>query len=43
MSAAGQALIRLDRVAKTYVTADGPVESLKPLSLEIREGEFMSD
>jgi NitT/TauT family transport system ATP-binding protein len=40
--ASGQPLIRLDRVAKTYVTADGPVESLKPLSFEIREGEFMS-
>ena len=40
--ASRQPLIRLDRVAKTYVTADGPVESLKPLSFEIREGEFMS-
>jgi len=37
-----QALIRVDQVAKTYVTADGPVESLKALSFEIREGEFMS-
>jgi NitT/TauT family transport system ATP-binding protein len=35
-------LIRVDRVAKTYVTADGPVESLKPLSFEIAEGEFIS-
>jgi NitT/TauT family transport system ATP-binding protein len=41
-AASSQPLIRLDRVAKTYVTADGPVESLKPLSFEIREGEFMS-
>jgi NitT/TauT family transport system ATP-binding protein len=35
-------LIRLDRVAKTYRTADGPVESLKPLTFEIRDGEFMA-
>jgi NitT/TauT family transport system ATP-binding protein len=42
VAASGRDLIRLDRVAKTYVTADGPVESLKPLSFEIREGEFMS-
>ena len=41
-AATRQALIRVDRVAKTYVTADGPVESLKPLSFEIHEGEFMS-
>jgi NitT/TauT family transport system ATP-binding protein len=41
-TAPAQPLIRLDRVAKTYLTADGPVESLKPLSFEIREGEFMS-
>jgi NitT/TauT family transport system ATP-binding protein len=41
-AASGRPLIRLDRVAKTYVTADGPVESLKPLSFEIGDGEFMS-
>jgi NitT/TauT family transport system ATP-binding protein len=35
-------LIRIDGVAKTYQTADGPVESLKPLTFEIREGEFMA-
>jgi NitT/TauT family transport system ATP-binding protein len=35
-------LIRLDRVAKTYQTGDGPVESLKPLTFDIREGEFMA-
>jgi len=35
-------LIRIEGVAKTYQTADGPVESLKPLSLDIREGEFMA-
>ena len=36
------ALIRLDRVAKTYQTGDGPVESLLPLSFDIRAGEFMA-
>jgi NitT/TauT family transport system ATP-binding protein len=41
-AATQRALIRIDGVAKTYVTADGPVESLKPLSFEIRESEFMS-
>ena len=35
-------LIRIEEVAKTYRTADGPVESLKPLSFEIGEGEFMA-
>jgi NitT/TauT family transport system ATP-binding protein len=40
--AARPALIRVDRAAKTYATADGPVESLKPLSFQIRQGEFMS-
>jgi NitT/TauT family transport system ATP-binding protein len=35
-------LIRIDGVAKTYQTADGPVESLKPLTFEISEGEFMA-
>jgi len=35
-------LIRVDGVAKTYRTADGPVESLKPLSFEIGDGEFMA-
>jgi NitT/TauT family transport system ATP-binding protein len=41
-STAARPLIRLDRVAKTYVTTDGPVESLKPLSFEIAAGEFIS-
>jgi len=35
-------LIRIDGVAKTYQTADGPVESLKPLTFEIGDGEFMA-
>jgi NitT/TauT family transport system ATP-binding protein len=39
---AGEPLIRLAGAAKTYVTADGPVESLKPLSFDIRAGEFLS-
>jgi NitT/TauT family transport system ATP-binding protein len=37
-----RALITLDAVAKTYRAADGPVESLKPLTFDIREGEFMA-
>src|SRR5438477_6814032 len=39
---ASRPLIKVDGVAKTYVTADGPVESLKPLSFEINTGEFIS-
>ena len=35
-------LIRLDRVAKTYQTNDGPVESLLPLSFDINAGEFLA-
>ncbi|MEO8346044.1 MAG: ABC transporter ATP-binding protein [Betaproteobacteria bacterium] len=37
----GAALIRLDRVAKTYRTNDGPVESLLPISFDIGAGEFL--
>jgi NitT/TauT family transport system ATP-binding protein len=36
------ALIHLDAVAKTYRTRDGEVESLRPLTFEIGEGEFMA-
>jgi NitT/TauT family transport system ATP-binding protein len=35
-------LIAIDGVAKTYRTGDGPVESLKPLTFTIGEGEFMA-
>ncbi len=35
-------LIRCDAVTKIYSTKDGPVESLKPLSFEIAQGEFVS-
>jgi len=35
-------LIAIDGVAKTYRTTDGPVESLKPLTFAIGEGEFMA-
>src|SRR5262245_27503369 len=35
-------LIRVRGVAKAYRTADGEVESLKPLDFDIREGEFLS-
>jgi NitT/TauT family transport system ATP-binding protein len=34
--------IHLHHVAKTYHTDDGPVESLKPLTFDIRKGEFMA-
>src|ERR1700675_1350822 len=36
------ALIRMLGVAKAYRTAEGEVESLKPLDFDIREGEFVS-
>ena len=39
---AARPLIRIEHVAKTYHTADGAVESLKPLDFAIGEGEFMS-
>ena len=39
---APRTLIRARGVAKTYRTADGEVESLKPLDFDIREGEFVS-
>ena len=35
-------LIEVDRVTKIYPTRDGPVESLKPLTFDIDEGEFMA-
>jgi NitT/TauT family transport system ATP-binding protein len=35
-------LIDLKAVTKVYDTRDGPVESLKPLTFSIREGEFVS-
>jgi len=35
-------LIAIDGFAKTYRTTDGPVESLKPLTFAIGEGEFMA-
>src|SRR5438034_5985006 len=40
--AASQPLIRIDGVTKVYRTADGPVESLKPLTFDIHAGEFMA-
>jgi NitT/TauT family transport system ATP-binding protein len=40
--ATGAPLIRLERVAKTYRTRNGEVESLKPLTFDIGDGEFMA-
>jgi NitT/TauT family transport system ATP-binding protein len=37
-----RSLIHIDGVAKTYRSADGPIESLKPLTFDIRDGEFMA-
>jgi NitT/TauT family transport system ATP-binding protein len=39
---APRALISLTDVAKTYRTRDGEVESLKPLTFDITEGEFLA-
>jgi NitT/TauT family transport system ATP-binding protein len=39
---AHRALIRMLGVAKSYRSAEGEVESLKPLEFDIREGEFLS-
>jgi len=38
----GRALIELVDVAKTYRTRDGEVESLRPLTFDIAEGEFLA-
>jgi NitT/TauT family transport system ATP-binding protein len=40
--AAQRPLIRIEGVTKTYRSADGPIESLKPLTFDIRDGEFMA-
>ena len=40
--AARRALISIDGVKKTYRSADGPIESLKPLTFDIGDGEFMA-
>ena len=39
---AGAPLIVFDAVSKTYPTAEGPVESLKPLTFDIAESEFLA-
>lgn len=39
---ARRALIRLRDVTKTYQSKDGPLQSLKPLSFDIHDGEFVS-
>ena len=40
--AAARPLITVEDVAKIYRTRDGDVESLKPLSFDVAEGEFMA-
>ena len=40
--ASRRSLIDIDGVAKTYRSADGPIESLKPLTFDIGDGEFMA-
>ena len=35
-------LIEIDKLTKTYRTRDGDVPSLKPLDLDIRDGEFVA-
>jgi NitT/TauT family transport system ATP-binding protein len=40
--AGARTLIRAHGVAKSYRTADGEVESLRPLEFEVQEGEFVS-
>ena len=37
-----RALIEIDGVTKVYQTAGGPVESLRPLTFDIADGEFMA-
>jgi len=37
-----RALIDIDGVTKVYQTAGGPVESLRPLTFQIADGEFMA-
>jgi NitT/TauT family transport system ATP-binding protein len=41
-ASAASALIQLRDVSKTYQSKDGPMLSLKPLTFDIREGEFLS-
>jgi len=41
-TAARRPLIEVDRVSKVYETRDGHVESLRQLSFDIKEGEFMA-
>ena len=41
-AAARRALINIDGVTKTYRSANGPIESLRPLTFDIGDGEFMA-
>jgi NitT/TauT family transport system ATP-binding protein len=40
--ASARPYIEIDGVTKIYQSADGPVESLKPLTFGIRDGEFLA-
>ncbi len=41
-SGAVRPLVEISEVGKAYVTADGPIQALDRVSLEIRQGEFLS-
>jgi len=41
-AAARRPLIEVDRVTKIYETRDGPVESIRPLTFDIHDGEFLA-
>ena len=41
-AAVGRSLIRIDGITKTYRSAGGPIESPKPLTFDIGDGEFMA-
>ncbi|WP_342360922.1 ABC transporter ATP-binding protein [Terrarubrum flagellatum] len=41
-AASARSLIRIRRLEKTYKTRDGDVPSLRPIDLDIREGEFIA-
>ena len=42
LASSGKALIRLQNVVKTYITAAGPFTALKGINLEVFPGEFLA-